>query len=236
MEPSLAAVWAEIDALKDEEQAVQARRFFKCGPGEYGEEDLFLGIRVPQVRKLAGAYAGLSLEEVSSLLRSPYHEARLLALILLVKRYRRADTATQERIYHLYLDHTAYINNWDLVDTSAEHIVGAWLLDRSPAPLLALSGSDSLWERRIAMMATFHFIKQGRFETSLVLARRLLGDHHDLIHKAVGWMLREIGNRNRAVEEDFLREHYRSMPRTMLRYAIEKFPEALRQAYLKGRL
>ncbi len=234
MERGLKDLWRELEELGDSEKAQHARRFFKCGPGEYGEGDRFLGIRVPDIRKLARQYAGLSLEAARELLHSEYHEARLLALIILVNRFKRSDPTAQEAIYRLYLADTAYINSWDLVDSSAEHIVGAWLFERERSILHTLAKSKLLWERRIAVMATFHFIKQNEFDETLFIAELLLGDSHDLIHKAVGWMLREIGNRDREVEEKFLKQHYKSMPRTMLRYAIEKFPENLRQGYLKS--
>jgi len=229
----MADVWDTLHALADHQTARNALRFFKCGPGEYGEGDRFLGIRVPDIRKLAKTFAVLPLEDVTKLLHSEYHEARLLALILLVNRFKKADTGEQKTIYSLYLDNTACINNWDLVDTSAEHIVGAWLFKRDRTILHTLAQSDLLWERRIAVMATFHFIKQGMFDETLRIAKLLLEDTHDLIHKAVGWMLREVGKRDRRVEEAFLKEYYKRMPRTMLRYAIEKFPEEERQFFLK---
>ncbi len=210
------------------------QRFFKTGPGEYGEGDRFIGVRVPATRRVARQFCDLSLTDTQTLLQSSIHEERLLALILLVEKFKRATPEEQKKIYKIYLSHTKTINNWDLVDTSAEHIVGAYLCNRSRALLTRLAQSDSLWERRIAIMATFHFIKQNDFDDTLNIARMLLTDQEDLIHKAVGWMLREIGNRNRECEEAFLRRHYRNMPRTMLRYAIEKFPEERRQAYLKG--
>lgn len=211
-----------------------SRRFFKTGPGEYGAGDRFIGLTVPQVRSFAKTYRNLSLSETYQLLRSPIHEERLLALIILVEKYQRAEVAGRRRIYELYLRSTRYINNWDLVDCSAEHIVGAYLRERSRSSLLKLARSENLWERRIAMMATFHFIKRGEFAPTLRLARPLLRDREDLIHKAVGWMLREVGKRDLPAEEKFLKQHCRQMPRTMLRYAIERFPEFKRQRYLRG--
>lgn len=228
-----------LEALKsfaDKERAEHALRYFKCGPGEYGEGDRFLGIKVPEVRKLAKRFAALPLPEVEALFHSEYHEARLLALFILVKRFEKGDDVLRKTIYKLYLANTAYINNWDLVDSSAPQIVGGYLYGRERTVLFDLAGSDSLWERRIAMMATFFFIRQGEFADALAIAERLLHDTHDLIHKAVGWMLREIGNIDREVEERFLKEHYKTMPRTMLRYAIEKFPEDRRQKYLKAQV
>ncbi|MGH2542167.1 MAG: DNA alkylation repair protein [Ardenticatenaceae bacterium] len=224
----------ELARLGDPERAVHSQRFFKTGPGEFGEGDRFRGIRVPVLRQVAKRYRELPLEGVVRLLRSSFHEDRLVALLILTQAFARGDEATRQRLYELYLDNTAYINNWDLVDTSAEHIVGGYLWERDREPLYRLAGSDSLWERRIAILATFHFIKRGEFEETLRLAEVLLDDPQDLIHKAVGWMLREVGNHDLQAEEAFLELHYHRMPRTMLRYAIEKFPEPKRQAYLRG--
>jgi 3-methyladenine DNA glycosylase AlkD len=230
---TLEEVRYRLHALSNPEKARILQRFFKTGPGEYGEGDRFLGIRVPEVRKVAREFRGLPRRVVVELLRSEYHEERHLALLLLVDRYARRDAAAQEEIYDLYLAHTPYINNWDLVDVSAEHIVGAHLWDRDRDPLRVLARSDLLWERRIAILATFHFIRRREYVTALEIAALLLRDPHDLIHKAVGWMLREVGKRDQAVAEHFLTGHYRDMPRTMLRYAIERYPEPLRQQYLR---
>jgi 3-methyladenine DNA glycosylase AlkD len=231
---TLTAVKREIRALADPRDAEHLQRFFKTGKGQYGEGDRFLGIRVPQLRALARRFRSLPHEQVLSLLRSPWHEQRLLAVLLLVDQYRRGTDVERETIYRAYLDHTDYINNWDLVDSSAEHIVGPQLDPSDLRGLQALARSESLWERRIAMLATFHWIKAAEFRPTLCVATLLLDDSHDLIHKAVGWMLREIGKRNLAAEERFLREHCRNMPRTMLRYAIERFPEPRRRQYLRG--
>ncbi len=209
-------------------------RFFKTGPGEYGEGDLFRGIRVPALRKLARKHRAVPLAETVELLGSAYHEDRLLALLILVEKYPRADPAGQDIIYRLYLQQTERINSWDLVDVSAHHIVGAHLMNRSRAVLRRLARSPSLWERRIAIISTFYFIRQDDLDETLRIGEILLSDKEDLIHKAVGWMLREVGKRDLAVEENFLKKHVDRMPRTMLRYAIEKFPEAKRQAYLLG--
>ena len=225
----------ELCEIGDSEIAAHSQRFFKTGRGEYGEGDRFFGIRMPQIRKRVREHRSILLEDVLELLKSPFHEARLLALLVLVSKYGLAGKDQErETIYRDYLTHTEYINNWDLVDCSAEHIVGSHLLEKDRSPLRGLAGSESLWERRIGVMSTFHFIKRGDFSETLVLAELLLGDPQDLMHKAVGWMLREVGNRNRALEEEFLSRHYRNMPRTMLRYAIEKFPETERQAYIRG--
>ncbi len=223
-----------LQKLGNKEQAAVLQRFFKTGPGEYGEGDVFLGVTVPQLRKLAKKNRTMATAEVRKLLTSPIHEERLLALLIFVYAYAKGDDENKKEIYTEYLEHTAFVNNWDLVDSSAEHIVGASLVKRSKKPLNRLLKSKNLWERRIAIMATFHFIKQNEFSETLRCAKALLADGEDLIHKAVGWMLREIGKRNMKAEEEFLKEHYRRMPRTMLRYAIEKFPEDKRKRYLKG--
>lgn len=225
----------ELRELGDAEIARHSLRFFKTGPGQYGEGDRFLGIRVPALRAVAKKHQGISLDDAAELLKSDFHEERLTALLILVRRYQRpVEEGEREAIYRLYLDSTRWINNWDLVDCSAEHIVGAHQLDRDKRPLYRLAKSKDLWQRRIAMMASFHFIRRGRFDDALRIAEILLTDTEDLIHKAVGWMLREIDKRDLGTEERFLKRHYRTMPRTMLRYAIEKFPEQKRQKYLKG--
>ena len=224
---------AELQRLGNRQDAEFLKRFFKTAPGEYGAGDRFLGIRVPVTRKLARQHRTLPLQQITALLHSRWHEARLLALLILVDQHRRAAADQQSVIHRLYLDNTRHINNWDLVDLSAEHLVGPHIAENT-ALLPALAASASLWERRIAIMATFHAIRDGDFAPTLRIAEQLLDDEHDLIHKAVGWMLREVGNRDRAAEERFLKPRYQRMPRTMLRYAIEKFPEELRQKYLKG--
>ena len=216
------------------EKARVLQRFFKTGPGEYGEGDVFLGVKVPEIRKIAEEHQAIDLKHVKHLLRSAIHEERLLALLILVLKYSRGDDNGKKVIYQLYMQNTKYINNWDLVDLSAEKIIGPHLANRSRKPLQILARSDDLWERRIAILSTFYFIKLHDFKETLKLARILLNDREDLIHKAVGWMLREIGKRHIQIEKEFLKIYYRKMPRTMLRYAIERFPEAERQNYLKG--
>ncbi|MBO1924421.1 DNA alkylation repair protein [Thiomicrorhabdus sp. 6S3-12] len=227
-----------LEALGDSDTASRTQSFFKTARGDYGYGDRFLGIRVPVLRKFLPDYRTLALQEVEQLLSSHWHEVRLFALLLLVDRFQRGDESIQEQIYRIYLSHRSSINNWDLVDSSAPQIVGAYLYQRKNAVdvLYRLAQSESLWDRRIAIVACLYFIRQGEFEEALSLSERLLDDSHDLIHKAVGWMLREIGKQNLAVEQAFLARHYRKMPRTMLRYAIEKFPEETRQAYLKGKI
>lgn len=216
------------------EVAAISRRFFKTAPGEYGDGDEFLGIKIPVLRRLTREFRAAGEDEVRELLQSSFHEERMFALLLLMQRYAGADEHEREALYRLYLGSTARINNWDLVDVSAPHIVGQYLQLRSREVLRQLAASQNLWERRIAIVSTLHFIRRNDFSDTLQIAEMLLHDHHDLIHKAVGWMLREVGKRDQAVEETFLKVHYRTMPRTMLRYAIERFPEILRQQYLHG--
>ena len=207
-------------------------RFFKTAPGEYGAGDQFIGIRVPVLRRLVKEFRPLPLREVTSLLRSPIHEERLLALLMWVDAYQRGDETGRAAIYAAYLKNLSRINNWDLVDSSAPYIVGRHLENQSRDFLFTLAESKNLWHRRVAMLATFHFIRANDFADALRLAERLRDDEHDLMHKAVGWMLREIGKRDVAVLEKFLAQHAARMPRTMLRYAIEKFPERERKRYL----
>lgn len=215
--------------------AAKSRRFFKTGKGEYGEGDKFLGIRVPVLRRLCREYRGAPLRTALELLKSPFHEARLLALLMLVDRYERSrDDGERGAIYRAYLRHTARINNWDLVDCSAPRIVGAHLLDKDRAPLYRLARSKSLWERRIAIMATFSFIRDDDFSDTLRIAELLLRDGEDLIHKAAGWMLREVWKRDPDALKIFLAQHAREMPRVMLRYAVEKLPPGERRAWLRG--
>jgi 3-methyladenine DNA glycosylase AlkD len=229
-----AEIQKELESLADPGQAVILQRFFKTGPGEYGEGDRFRGIRVPIMRKTARKYRDLPLTEAGRLLQSTFHEDRLLALLILIEQYYRGDDTARDGIHRFYLDHSGGVNNWDLVDVSAPHLVGHYLMGRSKDPLTRLAASRVMWERRMAIIATFHFIKQGDYDDTLRVARLLLGDPEDLIHKAAGWMLREVGKRNVTAAEAFLQAHYRNMPRTMLRYAIERFPEPRRQAYLRG--
>lgn len=214
--------------------AEHSQRFFKTGKGEYGEGDKFLGIRVPVIRKLVRKYRDISTVEVLPLLRSSFHEERLFAVLMFVQIFSSGNEKEKTEIYKLYLSNTEFINNWDLVDSSANHIVGIYLKNKDKQPIYDMVKSENLWERRISIMSTFCFIKHGQYSDTLRISEILLHDREDLIHKAVGWMLREVGNRNLLQEEKFLRKHYREMPRTMLRYAIEKFPESKRQRYLNG--
>lgn len=214
--------------------AEQSQRFFKTGKGEYGEGDQFLGIRVPAIREQVRNIGAVKLEDVHKLLKSAFHEERLCALLLMVRQFAKGNIDQQTDIYHTYLANTQYINNWDLVDSSASQIVGRFLESRDRSSLYELVRSRSIWERRIAVISTFYFIRNHQFDDSLNLASLLLDDKEDLIQKAVGWMLREIGKRDTSVEATFLQAHYRNMPRTMLRYAIEKFPKEMQKLYLSG--
>ncbi len=227
-------VQKQLRNLANADVAEHSLRFFKTGKGEYGEGDKFLGVRVPAIRAIAKEYRDLPIADILHVLTSPYHEERLLALILLVNRFEKSDQEDRRSIYNHYLENTGYINGWDLVDSSAHQIVGGYLFDRNRRKLLSLAKSRSLWERRIAIISTYHFIRNNQYEDTLKISRKLLHDDQDLIHKAVGWMLREVGNRDRKAEEGFLLEHYKEMPRTMLRYAIEKFDQEYRQLYLRG--
>jgi 3-methyladenine DNA glycosylase AlkD len=224
----------QLKATGNKTAAEHAQGFFKTGPGQYGEGDLFLGITVPVLRKLAKEHRDISLDAAVELLQSPLHEVRLLALLIMVLHYECG--GNEAAIYRAYLANTHRINNWDLVDVTAAQIVGAYLFEQPRAPLYKLAKSKSLWERRIAIIATFYFIRRNQFDDTLAIAGLLLNDKEDLMHKAVGWMLREVGKRDLKVEEEFLIPRYQRMPRTMLRYAIERFPEPRRLAYLHGQL
>ena len=234
MRQSAAAVMGRLKGTADPRRGLFSQRFFKTGRGEYGEGDRFLGLTVPQIRGIAREFAGLPLAEIEKLLESPWHEARLLAVILLANGYRRGDANIRNRIYRLYLRRTDRINNWDLVDVSAPSVVGAHLLDRSRAPLRKLARSKNLWERRIAIVATQHLIQQRQFDDTLALAQLLLDDEEDLMHKAVGWMLREVGKRDERTLVWFLDNHAGAMPRTALRYAIERLSPAQRGHYMSA--
>lgn len=223
-----------LRALANDEIAAGMGRFFKTGPGQYGEGDRFLGIKAAPLKRLARECRLLSLDEANRLLSSGFHEARMLALLVLVGAFEKGDEAARQVVYDLYLANTAQVNNWDLVDVSAPAIVGGFLADRDRGPLTRLAGSPRLWERRIAIVATLFFIRRGDHAETVRLAGLLLGDREDLIHKASGWMLREVGKRDQAVLEGFLAKHCQRMPRTMQRYAIERFPEERRRLYLKG--
>ena len=230
---------SDLKKLANPEKAKAWQRFYKTGKDQYAEGDVFLGISVPEQRKIAkGYYKNIPLKEVEQLLESEIHEHRLTALIILVEKYKKAkkDNLQKRQIFEFYLKNTKKINNWDLVDLSAPNIVGDFSLKDGTHIIRFLAKSDNLWEKRIAILATFAFIKKRNFGESLFIADALMNDEHDLIHKAVGWMLREVGKRNLPVLELFLSTRYKQMPRTMLRYAVEKFPEEKRKKYLKGEI
>ena len=224
----------DLQKLANPQQAKQLQRFFKTGQGQYGEGDIFLGIKVPIQRKVAQQYKDLSLKYIQTLLNSKIHEERLTSIFILIDRYTKVEN--KKEIVNFYLKNTKNINNWDLVDLSAPKILGDYLLNNDRKILYKLAKSNNLWEKRIAVLATFSFIKNHQFQDSLKISKILLNDNHDLIHKAVGWMLREVGKKNQAIEEKFLKQHYQTMPRTMLRYAIERFPELLRKQYLHSKI
>lgn len=228
-----------VKALKkiaDPKIAEHSGRFFKSGPGEYGEGDQFLGIRVPNQRKIAKKYRDIPFDEISEVLQSRYHEVRLTAVLILVYKYQKAKKfEDHQKIYQFYINNLEGVNNWDLVDSSAKYIAGHFLFeyDQDRSFLYELSDSDNLWERRIAIMTTFYFVDKRDFDLTLELAEKYLDAPEDLIHKATGWMLREIGKQDKNLLRKFLNKHYQDMPRTMLRYAIEKLDEPVRQMYLK---
>lgn len=236
MTTSAAAIRQELRKLGNATIAEHAQRFFKTGKGEYGAGDKFLGIRVPVIRKHVRKHRSAPLRTIVALLKSPWHEERLFAVLALADRFKHGDDESRRAVFDTYIEHRKYVNNWDLVDSSAHIVVGGWLESRSRRMLYQYARSKDLWERRISIISTCHFIRLQDFEDTLAIAEILLNDEEDLIHKASGWMLREVGNRHLATEERFLKKHFQSMPRTMLRYAIEKFPEKKRQAYLKGKV
>jgi len=226
----------EMNALGSKQRAEHSLRFFKTGKGEYGEGDKFLGLSMPEQRVIAKKYKDLPLTEIQKLVKSPFHEHRMVGLIILTFQYPLASEKTKKQLYTFYLKNTKYINNWDLVDVTTPRIVGEYLVDKNKAILHTLASSKSLWERRIAILATFAFIRRGVLTHTFSIAKALLHDREDLMHKAVGWMLREAGKKDQAKLEDFLQTYAHIMPRTMLRYAIEKFTEAERKKYLaRGR-
>ncbi len=229
---SLARIKAELRKLGTPQKAKASAWFFKTGPGHYGEGDKFLGLTVPEQRAVAKKYSSLDYKSLKTLLNSPYHEERLVSLLILVERFKKGDAKERGNIYRFYFNNSKQVNNWDLVDLSADKIVGSFLLHKPRGILYKLAKSTNLWQKRIAIVATFAFIRAGQFTDTFKISEILLNDRHDLIHKAAGWMLREAGKRNRPALEKFLRAHYKQMPRTMLRYAIEKFPGARRQYYM----
>ena len=225
-----------IKTLANPETSRTMQWFFKTGKGEYGEGDIFVGLKVPTQRKLARGFNDLFLSDLKILLNSPIHEERLISLFILVDKYEKGDDKEKESIFTFYLKNRKGINNWDLVDLSAPKIIGKHLLKKDKSLLFKFALSKNLWERRIAVLSTYEFIWNDDYAATLQIAKILLQDNHDLIHTAVGWMLREIGKKDLRAEESFLKIHYKKMPRTMLRYAIEKFPETKRKKYLQGKI
>ena len=226
----------DLEKLADPKRAKVSQGFFKTGKGHYGEGDIFLGITVPVQREVANKYLGLSLSEIKELLTSKIHEHRLISLIILTEKFSKADEKEKKEIFDFYLKNAKNVNNWDLVDSSADRIIGRHFFEnnqfKNNQTLTRLAKSENLWEKRISIISTFYFIKKEEFSETFRIAEILLNDSHDLMHKAVGWMLREIGKRNQDAEEQFLKKHYKTMPRTMLRYAIERFDEKKRKFYL----
>ena len=227
---------SKLKTVTDPEKAKHSTRFFKSGPGEYGEGDKFLGIKVPDQRKIAKKYRDLSSSEIEKLLQNEFHEVRLTAVMLMTYKVEKSGQEELEEMTQLYLENLPAMNNWDIVDSSCHKILGPFLEDKERDLLYDLARTDDLWKKRIAMITCYHFIKQEDFEDAINIAEILVNDEHDLIHKAVGWMLREVGNRDLETEEEFLKKYYQNMPRTMLRYAIEKFDEPLRLKYLHGEI
>jgi len=225
----------EIRALANKEIAQHSLRFFKTDKGEYGHGDLFLGVRAPKIRSIAKKHIDISITDMKTLIQSKYHEERFLGLIILVNKYAKTkDKKNRNQLYKIYVSSFKYINNWNLVDVTCPHVTGKHLIDKDRTILYKWAKSEDLWTKRIAMISTFYFIRKNDLDDTFKIADMLLQDEHDLIHKAVGWMLREAGKRDIKKEETFLKKHYKTMPRTMLRYSIEKFPETKRQKYLKG--
>lgn len=218
----------------DKEKAAFFPRFFKAGRGEYAEGDIFIGVTVPDIRSIVKKYNGLPLSDTLTLLKDPIHEVRLTGVLLLVQRFQKGDASEKKKVFDAYIKNVKYINNWDLVDASAPYIVGAYLFDKKRSLLHKLAASNHLWKQRIAMISTMYFIRKGDLKDALRIAEKLLSHEHDLIHKASGWMLREIGKKDEKLLVQFLEKHGQKMPRTMLRYAIEKFPEEKRLQYLKN--
>lgn len=226
----------ELQLLKDTERGALLQRFFKTGKGQYGEGDIFFGLTVPQCRMYAKKYAALSYTGISKLLASPIHEKRLIGLLILVHNFEKGGEEEKKKVYEFYMKSLKHVNNWDLVDLTAGKIVGGYLFDKERSVLYDLANSKDLWEKRVAIIATFYFIAKGEFDDTLNISEMLLHDAHDLIHKAVGWMLREVGKKDGKIERIFLDKYAATMPRTMLRYAIEKFPEDERQKYLRMKI
>lgn len=226
----------ELRLYADAGKAKHCLRFFKTGPGQYGEGDKFLGVTVPDTHVVAKKFSSASFDDIEKLLSSPHHEDRMTALFILVEQFEKAGAKSRKKIFNFYLKNRKGINNWDLVDSFAYKIVGAYLADKPKDILYKYAHSKNLWERRIAIVSTYHFIRHNSFSDTIAISELLLNDDHDLMHKATGWMLREVGKRDVKILEKFLKKYYKTMPRTMLRYAIERLPEKNRQNYLKSKI
>ena len=228
-----AFVFEELKSMANPEKVAYLQRFFKTGPGEYAEGDLFLGLMNPQTRSIAKANKSLPISELQILLENRYHEARLCALVIATERYKRAKPVEKKELYDFFIKNTRYINNWDLIDDTCPHVIGEYLLDKDRSILYKFAKSKNLWEQRIAIISSRTFVRNGDFKDTIVLAEMLIDHKHDLMHKAVGWMLREIGKRDKETLSEFLEKYATKMPRTALRYAIEHYPEPERQYFLK---
>ena len=233
-------VIADLKKSANPKKVEHSKRFFKTGPGEYGEGDKFLGVTVPEIRKAASKHKDISLDELRTLVSNKLHEVRLMGLIILVNKYKKSKLHIEKQeIVDFYINNLEYVNNWDLVDSSAHHILGAFVYEHPAyySALLTLANSQDLWKKRVAMVSTYYFIKNGSSKECYEIADILINDEHNLIHKAVGWMLREAGkNVSESELKEYLKSYYKTMPRTMLRYAIEKFPKHERDKYLKGQV
>ncbi len=226
---------ADLKKIATPKKAKASLWFFKTGKGEYGEGDKFIGVSVPEQRKIASKYKNLSLVDISQLLKSKIHEERSVALFILVKNF-QTNESNRSNIFAFYLKHRKFVNNWDLVDSSADKIVGAYLIQKDKFVLNKLAVSKNIWDRRIAIVSTFYFIKNNKFEETFRISKILINDHHDLIHKAVGWMLKEVGKRDEGKLENYLKVNYKLMPRAMLRFTIEKLSDSKRKKYLSGNI
>ncbi len=231
---NLQSIKKDIKKLANKKKKGVYQKFFKTGKGDYGEGDVFLGLTTPQSKDIARKYSDLTLKDIQILLNSKVHEHRSIALMILILQYKKEGEKKRKSIFNFYMKNYNNINNWDLVDYSAHKIAGSYLIDKNKKILYDFAKSNHLWKKRIAMITCMHFIKNNEFVDTLKIARILLHDKHDLIHKAVGWMLRELGKKDQALEEKYLKKYYKVMPRTMLRYAIERFDEKKRQRYLKN--
>lgn len=232
----LTEIKKELRVYANKEKVSNYQRFFKTGPGQYGEGDKFLGVTVPKTHIVAKKFSSATFDDIKKLLELPYHEERMVALFILVGQFEKGDEKLRKKIFNFYLKNRKRVNNWDLVDSSAHKIVGVYLTDKPKDVLYKYARSRNLWDHRIAIVSTFHFIRQNSFNDTIAISEILLNDEHDLIHKAVGWMLREVGKRDVKILEKFLKKHSQNMPRTMLRYSIEKFPETQRKRYLNSQI